>query len=124
MNRIIELECLLRYTDELKKDVDSCLFEANYFYESYENYIDTICVYGISLGAVDIPYFKEIRKNLPNSHWQFSFYSDTDLLRIKEVAKKDLKINKNKYSTFKLFNRTSGFTRDEIIKIQGIQLIN
>lgn len=123
MNRIEEHKCLLRYIEILKKDVSLCKYRADSFYKSFNNTVDTVCVYGLSLGDVDMPYLKQIHDKWPKANWKFSFYSDEDQKRVTNVVTKDLKIDKNKYSTFQLFNENSSIIKKMIIDIQKINLI-
>lgn len=119
-NSINEYNCLLRYIERLKKDVNKHMTICNTFYKRIGDKLDCINVYGLSLGEVDIPYLKQIRAKWPNSKWRFSYYSSEDETRITNVATKLLNLNEEEYETFHFFNSLSNNIRDEIIKAQNI----
>lgn len=119
-NSINEYNCLLRYIERLKKDVNKHMATCNTFYRRIGDKLDCINVYGLSLGEVDIPYLKQIREKWPNSKWRFSYYSSEDENQITNVATKLLNLNEYEYETFHFFNSLHNNIRDEIIKAQNI----
>lgn len=119
-NSINEYNCLLRYIERLKKDVNKHMDICNTFYKRIGDKLDCINVYGLSLGEVDIPYLKQIRAKWPNSKWRFSYYSLEDENRITNIASKLLNLNEDEYETFHFLNSLSNNIRGEIIKIQNI----
>lgn len=121
MNRIEENKCLLRYIEKLKKDVTFCRSRANSFYISIKDTVDTICVYGLSLGEVDLPYLKQLHDKWPKADWKFSFYSHEDQKHIDNVATQKLGFNRSKYSTFLLSNENYSLIQDKIINVQEIE---
>lgn len=119
-NTINEYNCLLRFLSKLRKDVDTCKVYCNWFYKKMGNDIKTINVIGMSLGEVDIPYMKQIRKKWPNAKWQFSYYSEEDKDRISKVAKNELGLSKSKYNIFNFSNTAAQEVQKQIIEIQNI----
>ncbi|NFH79640.1 hypothetical protein FDA09_07475 [Clostridium botulinum] len=119
-NQIDEYNCLLRFLNKLRKDVDMCKVSCDSFYRQIGKDIKIINVFGISLGDVDIPYLKQIREIYPNANWKFSYYSKKDLDRIIEVAETELSINKNEYSFFEFSNTITREIQKEIVELQNI----
>lgn len=77
-------EDVARKVNEQRKDV-SHIIDRNHDYWDSLSEIDKVVVYGHSLADVDIPYFKEVIKNIyPDSEWYFSIYFNNDETRMKE----------------------------------------
>lgn len=73
---------------------------ANFF--SSLRTVDCIYVYGHSLSDVDLDYFKEIIKFInPSTHWNISYYSQSDCTNIKNSLN-TLGISYKKYTLFKI----------------------
>lgn len=119
-NEINEYNCLLSYIKRLRKDVNTHMVMCDTFYRRLGDNIDCISAYGLSLGEVDIPYFKQIRSKWPNAKWRFSYYSSEDQTRIVEVATNLLNLNEGEYEIFPFSNSLSNDIRDEIIEVQKI----
>lgn len=122
MNRMSELRCLLKYTEILKKDVCNCIYQVNHFFNSFEDDIDTICIYGLSCGDVDIPYLEMILKKYPKATWEFSYHDDVSKKKINETTK-TLGIESKRYSTFMLKNDCLDVIQKKIIDFLNIKLI-
>lgn len=119
-NKINEYNCLLRYIESLRKDVNSHMAMCDIFYRRIGDNLDCISVYGVSLGEVDTPYFKQIRAKWPNARWNFSYYSPEDEIRIADVATRVLNLNEDEYDTFHFSNLLSDRIREQIVKAQSI----
>ena len=49
------------------------------FFNQIDNEVENICCYGHSLGEIDLPYFKNIKKRISDSaHWIFYIYRGED----------------------------------------------
>lgn len=120
-NTINEYQCLLRYIENLKKDVQWCSVACNQFYQRINGNLDSINIYGLSLGDVDIPYLQQIRHNWPNTKWRFSYYSEKDQRKIDDVATV-LNLNNSEYETFYFANSLANNIREEIIYTQDINI--
>ena len=116
-----EYECLKSFMQLLEKDVNTNLMGADRFYNHFPGIPERINVYGMSLGMIDYPYFKQIRDRWPNVPWRFSYYSDLDKTHIDVIAQK-LKLPKTMYSKFIFSNLKSKQIMDEIIKSIGIEI--
>lgn len=114
-NRIDENKCLLRYLERLRKNVSLCMMRCDKFYDSINEDVDIIKVYGLSLGEVDIPYLLQLRHRFPEVKWEFSYYSDDDIVRIDMVAEDILKLGKARYEKFLLDNPEGNNIRMRII---------
>jgi len=119
-NKINEYNCLLRYIERLRKDVNRNMAGCDMFYSRIGNNVDSISVYGLSFGEVDIPYLKQIRQRWPKARWKFSYYSSKDEIQIADLATKLLNLNKDKYDIFHFSNLLSNKIREEIVKVQNI----
>lgn len=120
MNKIEEYRCLSKFLSKLRKDVGICKVSCDSFYKQMSNDITIIKVFGMSLGDVDIPYLKQIRKRWPNAHWKFSYYSDEDRARVFEIAENEISMKKNEYSLFEFSNTIARETQEEIVELQNI----
>lgn len=119
-NRINEYKCLVRYLKRLRKDVDTCKNECKRFYYQVKTKPECINVYGMSLGDVDIPYLKQLRKKWPEVCWRFSYYSINDEARAIQIAKNVLQLEDHKYDTFEFTNPVGDEIQQELIQEQGI----
>ncbi|WP_342477434.1 AbiH family protein [Paenibacillus sp. FSL H7-0350] len=119
-NKIDEHKCLLRYIQRLKKDVESCKMMCNYFYNSFPTAPETITVYGMSLGEVDLPYLKDLRSKWPNAHWHFSYYSNNDRQRVEDVVSSYLELSSTEFDVFELQNDLAEDIQECIIMEQNI----
>lgn len=115
-NNINEYNCLLKYVETLKKDVEKHRSECNNFYEKIIGNIDYINIYGLSLGDVDIPYLQQIRLKWPNAKWKFSYYTTNDKTRCVYVASDILNLSEDEYETFYFLNSQSNTIKMEIIE--------
>ncbi|WP_312072057.1 AbiH family protein [Anaerotignum propionicum] len=119
--RQLEYKCLLRFMENLEKDVDWCKLRAGSFYNHLTEVPETINVYGMSLGDVDYPYFEQIRKKWPDIKWNFSYYSKQDEDRINLLVNR-LTLPKYQYTKFKFENPKFKDIMDIIIKNINIAL--
>ncbi|BCN30959.1 AbiH family protein [Anaeromicropila herbilytica] len=117
----LEYECLLRFMETLEKDVNRCKWNTENFYNHFSEEPDFINVYGMSLGNVDYPYFKQIRGKWPKTKWRFSYYSILDEDKINELVKR-LAIPKSQFITFKFDNPICWEVMDTIVAKTGITL--
>ena len=116
-----EYKCLLRYIQRLRKDVEVCMGECKYFYSRIRKNIDVVKVYGMSMGDVDIPYLKQIKNSCPDARWSFSYFSDGDKMRNKEVAENILKLSANEWNEFHFENASCWDIQDQIVELQDIE---
>ena len=119
-NRIAEYRCVLEYVKKLRKNVKRCMVDCDNFYGKIDENIDCICLYGLSLGEVDVPYLVQIRDRWPEAKWRFSYYDKADKKRIQKVARNDLMLKDNEFSTFRLVNTDSRAICNEIVQLRGI----
>ena len=122
-NFIDENKCLVRYIEILKKDVDHCLYKCRNFYRKINDSPELITVYGLSMGAVDIPYLVDLRDRWPNAYWRFSYYSKGDIERINEVTKRYLKLTSGKFTIFELKNSVSNSIKNKIVNKSNIEMV-
>lgn len=120
-NRIDENKCLLRYIERLRKNVSVCMLGCNSFYNSIEDDVTTISVYGLSLSDVDIPYLRQLHRRFPEAKWEFSYYSDDDNMRIDEVALEHLQLSKDNYDKFLFSNSEANIIKKKIISELSIK---
>lgn len=120
LNEINEYECLVRYLENIRKDVYYCMESASFFYDRKSQKVDVIRVIGLSLGEVDIPYLQDLRKKYKFATWEFSYYSKSDSDRIQHVAENILMLSPIEYSKFLLSSTASKSINDEIVKLRGI----
>lgn len=104
-NRIQEYRFEIAVLKELRKPVSQCISRLVRFLNDMEE-PEFICVYGLSLGNVDIPYLQVIKRKWTNCIWKFSYYAETDKDRIREVAQ-TLSIPMGQYELFELKNENS-----------------
>ncbi len=103
---------------ELRKPVSNCLASmAVYLKDITEP--EYICLYGLSLGDVDLPYLQYIREKWKNAKWRFSYYSDRDKEKSKRVAKW-LELPIEQYDLFEFNNFDSYLILDKIVSDNGI----
>lgn len=82
-----------RLEDYYKKNIKHCndiINRNSCFFESM-SCLKEITVLGHSLGNVDFPYFKSIVDNVDNRDslvWNFSYYSDDDIMRVKSFCRR------------------------------------
>lgn len=71
-------EALSKYPfTAFQKPVTEILKENDHFLTSLDQ-IDKVVILGHSLGAVDLPYFKKISTQLPDTSWEVGYYSKRD----------------------------------------------
>ena len=116
-----EYRCLLRYIQRLRKDVEVCMDECKFFYSRMRKKIDNVRAYGMSMGDVDIPYLKQINNCYPDAKWSFSYFSDEDKARNKEVAENILKFSANEWNEFHFENASCWEIQDLIVELQDIE---
>ncbi|WP_277409985.1 AbiH family protein [Lacrimispora xylanisolvens] len=115
----LEYECLLRFMQNLEKDVNRCKWVTEMFYNRFLEEPEIINVYGMSLGDVDFPYFKQIRDRWPETKWRFGYHSKQDEDKIKILVKR-LAIPDFQYKTFKFDNPIFREIMDIIVAKTGI----
>jgi len=120
-NNIEEYKCLLNHITDLKKNVGECRLKSQEFYKKNELVIDTIKIFGLSLGEVDIPYMVDIKNRWKNAKWEFSYYEEAEKDRIKEIALDKLELNESNFKFFKFSNETASKIKNEIIQLQNIK---
>lgn len=77
---------------KLKKDTKGILMQHQRWFEDLKNKgIDTIELYGLSLGEIDDEYYKEIRQQLPKAKWRFALFG---------CSNQDINIAKQKVDDF------------------------
>lgn len=107
-NRITENYCILRYLQKTRKDTESCRRDAKWFYKNrVKSNVEKICVYGLSLGDVDLPYLEDVRKIYPNAKWYFYSFSDTDKIKAKYIATNFLMLSHQDFEIKKFDNPLS-----------------
>lgn len=120
LNRINENEALFRYLSKLLKDVSLCNLQCAEFYNEFNEDVDEINIYGLSIGEVDLPYLIYLRERYQDANWRFSYYSQQDIERINYVAEVVLELPINGYETFLLNNPISNIIKEEILSTNGI----
>ncbi|URZ16265.1 hypothetical protein CLFE_023120 [Clostridium felsineum DSM 794] len=122
-NRENELKCILHNLRELRKDVNLYINNCDTFLDKKIKHkcIDTIKIYGLSMGEVDLPYLINIRNKFLNAKWSFSYYSQNDFYNVKEIAKKYLSLEDGQYERFEFYNRYSHDIESEIVALHKIK---
>lgn len=120
-NRENELKCILHNLKELRKDVDWHKQRCNTFLDGMLRKPKKVQVYGLSMGTVDLPYLVNIRRKWPDVNWQFSYYSKSEIDKIKSIAENDLCLRKGQYRLFYFNNSFSNAIQEEIMKLQKIE---
>lgn len=120
-NRINENKCLLSYIERLRKNVSMCMLGCGSYYDTIDEEIDKIVVYGLSLSDVDLPYLEQLRNRWPDSRWEFSFYNDNDKSRIELVAQQHLKLKDIDYSKFYLGSEVANKIKKSIVEEHCIE---
>lgn len=122
-NRINEYNELKQFMGNLLKDTNSCARDCKLFYERIKGNIDEIVIYGMSLGDVDLPYFKQLKNKYPDAKWFFSYFMAWDQDRIVNVAENHLNLDKSEYSSFYFSNKYFKSTQDELVSLNDYKLI-
>lgn len=117
----LEYECLLRFMQRLRKDVNYCMHICDGFYNRFNREPENIKVYGLSMGDVDIPYLQQVRSRWRKAKWHFSYHTEGDLKKVNEVAVYKLNLRSDEYSVFELSNPDSNDILKTIVKLQGIE---
>lgn len=77
-------KAIAKYCRDTLKNVSNFLNENRNFFKSL-NEVNEIHIIGHSLGDVDIPYFREIKRNVnENIIWNVYYYSDNDMLTYRD----------------------------------------
>lgn len=113
-NRKLEYQFAKEVLKKLRKPVEICMEQLSSFINKIEE-PDYICVYGFSLGDVDLLYMQLIREKFPICKWRFSYYSKCDIAKIKMFAS-SLKIDNTQYELFEFKNLDSCRIETELIK--------
>ena len=91
-------ECYLGLSKDCYKQIQNnkCFFD-----RIKESKISRVVVYGCSLGEIDMPYFHEIKNNIPNTaEWHFSIYKKPEDVNSVLNLIKAIGLNKNLCHTF------------------------
>lgn len=104
-NRKLEYQFEKEVLANLRKPVEICKGQLSSFMNKIKE-PDNICVYGFSLGDVDLPYMQLIKEKFPTCKWKFSYYSKSDIVNIKKAAE-FLKIEDTQYELFEFKNLDS-----------------
>lgn len=123
-NRRNEYQCLHVYLKKLGKNVNECIMICDYFYESLDDDIENVKIFGLSMGDVDLPYIYQIRERWPAAKWSFSFYDEDSIIHIEHVAKDYLKLEDNEFTLFEFKNTQSNEIRKEIVKQRMIEEVD
>lgn len=92
---------LEKYYEENFKNTRSIIEAHRGFFDSLEA-VEKITVIGSSLGKVDMDYYRVLRQSVKDdAHWEFSYHSENDLMRIKEFCE-EMRIKDGNHSIFKL----------------------
>lgn len=118
-NRIQEYRFEIDILEDLRKPVQICMKELKHFLDKLSP-PEAICVYGFSLGDVDVPYIRFIRDKWPDCRWRFSYYSDSNKITIDKTAEL-LGLKPTQYEMFELKNELSKKIESEIVKENRIQ---
>ena len=82
--------------NSLKKDYKGNVKKNITFFNQLDDTVGTICFYGHSLGDIDLPYFREVKKRVSsNVKWIFYIYS----------GENDEQLRKNKTAVIDFINR-------------------
>lgn len=120
-NRENELKCMLHNLKELRKDVDWYMKRCNVFLGEMPCKPEKVQVYGLSMGTVDLPYLVSIRQKWPDVKWRFSYYSKSEIDKIKSIAENDLGLLKGQYKLFYFNNSYWEDIQEEIVELQKIE---
>lgn len=119
-NRKIEYQFEKEVLKELRKPVEDCREKLRRFISGIDQ-PDNICIYGFSLGDVDIPYLQLIREQWTECKWHFSYYSEADKESIVLAAKK-LKLDTSQYDFFMFSNPEARYIEDTLLKENEITI--
>lgn len=117
-NRKLEYQFEEKVLADLRKPVEICKARLSSFINKIKE-PDNICIYGFSLGDVDIPYMQLIKERFPACKWRFSYYSESDIEKIKEVAN-FLKIEDSQYVFFEFKNLDSSKIESKLVEVNKI----
>lgn len=117
-NRKLEYQFEEKVLADLRKPVEICKARLSSFINKIKE-PDNICIYGFSLGDVDIPYMQLIKERFPACKWRFSYYSESDIEKIKEVAN-FLKIEDSQYVFFEFKNLDSSKIESRLVEVNKI----
>lgn len=115
-NRRNEYRCLHNYLKKLRKEVDACKINCDYFYGCFEEDIEIVKIFGLSMWDVDLPYLNQIRERWPAAKWSFSFYNEDNIVHIEDVAKNYLNLDDDEFTVFELKNIQTNDIRKEIVQ--------
>ncbi len=88
----------------LKKQHSKNIRYNSYFFKRINQDIDTIVVYGHSVGDIDMPYFRYIKNHVnSNATWRISYLTEQDYENIKTIHKK-LKLKREQVIPFFMKN--------------------
>jgi len=73
------------------------------------------------MGTVDLPYLVNIRKKWSDIKWRFSYYSESEIDKIKSIAENDLGLRKGQYKLFYFSNSYWEDIQEEIVELQKIE---
>ncbi len=84
----------------LKKQHNTNIRNNRYFFNQINQDIDTIVVYGHSVGDIDMPYFRYIKNHVnPEATWWISYLTEQDYENVKTLHKK-LKLKREQVIPF------------------------
>lgn len=122
-NRRNEYQCLHDYLKKLRKNVDECMYICRYFYEGIDD-VESINVYGLSMGDVDISYLMQIRDRWPNAKWNFTYYNSGSIERIEKIAIDYLGLEVSMFRCSEFKNPQSWDIMESIISERDIELVD
>lgn len=80
------LHCAAEKLQYFYKDVESIIRKNLKLWNGFYS-VNTVHVWGLSLGEVDIPYIRHLKSILPKDvKWEFSWYGHDDKQKVKEVT--------------------------------------
>ena len=120
-NRLNEYKCELSILKDLRKKVESLLFELEHILEHKKLNVDEIWVWGLSCGEVDRPYINFLRKRYPDVRWFFSYYDEYEKIARKRYVS-EIGVDESKVDYFELNNPQSKNVLDQIILDNGIEV--
>jgi len=99
---INEKENMVSAINKLKKKHHDNIIRHTIFFDRIGKHINQVVVYGHSMNAIDIPYYRSVmRKIAPDAHWFVSYHTDDDYKSI-ESARRSLKIDAHLFHPFLL----------------------
>ncbi|MEG2521240.1 MAG: AbiH family protein [Christensenellaceae bacterium] len=119
-NRKLEYQFEKEVLENLRKPTEICRGQLCTFINKID-VPDYICVYGFSLGDVDISYIQLLKEKFSQCRWKFSYHSESDIVSIKSVAKL-LGLEDTQYELFEFKNTDSSKIEARLVEENKIAI--